>query len=116
MSGSVVLVIVLLWASEFDAVFHVHCVLHSHEVVVPGPVLRNLSINNVFISMLYNRKYKKSQSTTTKGGFTVCSHHIEPEEAVTQEHLNLLVVGGKVTMGIAVCVLVQPSPFISGLR
>jgi len=30
--------------------------------------------------------------------------------------LDLLVVGGKVTVGIAACVFVQPSPFISGLR
>ena len=42
MSGSMFLVVVLFWGSKFDAVFHSHRVLHSHKVVVPRSVLRNL--------------------------------------------------------------------------
>lgn len=42
MGGPMLLVVELLRGSKFDAIVHAHRVLHSHEVVVPRSVLRNL--------------------------------------------------------------------------
>jgi len=47
------LVIVFLGGSEFQAVVYAHRVIRSHEVVVPGSVLRNLSFNNVSLFQCY---------------------------------------------------------------
>ena len=46
-----------------------------------------------------------------------CSpYHVKPEETVIQQHPSLFVMGGKVTVRISACVLVEVSSFISGLH
>lgn len=39
---SMVLVVILPWCPQLDSVFHAHCMLHPHEIVIPWPIIRNL--------------------------------------------------------------------------
>ena len=43
---------------------------------------------------------------------TLSRDHEEPEEAIRQEHLHLLVVGGQVAGRVVTSVLVAPPPFV----
>ena len=40
-------------------------------------------------------------------------YHVEAKEAVAEEHLDLVIVGGEITVGVAASVLVYPAPLVA---
>jgi hypothetical protein len=73
---------------------------------------------NPFTNPIQITTYNLPLKSITNGSMHIfergreCSYHIETKEAVTEEHLDLLVMSGKIAMRIASGVLVHASPLI----
>lgn len=42
MCWPMVLMVILSGCPQLDSIFHAHCMLHSHKIVIPWPIIRNL--------------------------------------------------------------------------
>lgn len=108
-----VLMVVFSRSPKLDTIFHAHCMLNSHEVIVPWTVVGNLKGQGK--DKMINTSARKLCTSDDSYKFKqfLIPYHVETKEPVTQKHLDLLVVSWKISMGIASCVLVNSSPLIT---
>lgn len=113
MSWPMVLMVVFSRSPKLDTIFHAHCMLHSHEVIVPWTVVGNLKGQGK--DKMINTSARKLCTSDDSYKFKqfLIPYHVETKEPVTQKHLDLLIVSWKISMGIASCVLVNSSPLIT---
>lgn len=97
--------------AQLHIILHQWVMLHPHEVEVPRCVIWNL------IGGKTSKLVLKQCDLMQKRGFEVClnkyTYHIEPKEAVTQKHLDLLIMSREVSMRVAPVVLVAASPLVT---
>ena len=96
--------------AQLHIVLHQRVMLHTHEVEVPRGVIWNLigtETSKCWSNVTKNAKIEAVESVETK------TYHVEAKEAVTQKHLDLLVMSWEVSMWVAPIVLVAASPLVT---